>query len=216
LAILAQFLYVAVQAGIFSFFINYMTSQAPAIPQSWNSALAHVADEGGFLGIWLSGWLRSNADGTFAISDKGAANLASLAFFLFLMGGFIGAGMLRKIPAHALLMVFGARNVILSLMVFLKLGWLSVASVFGCYLFMSIMFPTIFALGIHGLGDSTKRASAYLVMAIIGGAIVPKLMGSIADHLDISRAFVVPLVCFAFIGYYGLNWPAYSRTIDSP
>lgn len=79
---------------------------------------------------------------------------------------------------------------------------------------MSIMFPTIFALGIHGLGYSTERASAYLVMAIIGGAIVPKLMGSIADFSDMSRAFVIPMVCFAFIGYYGLCWPAYSRAVD--
>ena len=76
---------------------------------------------------------------------------------------------------------------------------------------MSIMFPTIFALGIHGLGGQTKRASAFLVMAIIGGAIVPKLMGYIADRSDMSRAFIVPMVCFAFISYYGLRWPAYSR-----
>jgi FHS family L-fucose permease-like MFS transporter len=212
--VVAQFLYVAAQAGIFSFFINYMTSQVPAIPENWYFTLAHVADQGGFLQTWLSGWFRRAANGAYAMSDKGAANLASLAFVLFLLGRFMGAGMLRKIPAHILLALFGALNVVLSLFVLLKLGWLSVASVFGCYLFMSIMFPTIFALGIHGLGDSTKRASAYLVMAIIGGAIVPKLMGAIADHSDMSRAFVVPMICFAFIGYYGHSWPAYSRTVD--
>jgi FHS family L-fucose permease-like MFS transporter len=75
--------------------------------------------------------------------------------------------------------------------------------VFLTYFFMSIMFPTIFALGIQGLGERTKRASAFIVMAIVGGAILPKLMGHIADEFDISRSFIVPLVCFAFVAFYG-------------
>ena len=64
------------------------------------------------------------------------------------------------------------------LLIFLKLGWLSVACVFLSYFFMSIMFPTIFALGIFGLGARAKKASAFIVMAIMGGAILPKLMGA--------------------------------------
>ena len=102
-------------------------------------------------------------------------------------------------------------NVVMSILVFCKLGWLSVICVFATYFFMSIMFPTIFALGIHGLGAQTKRASAYLVMAIVGGAILPKLMGSIADRLDMSRSFIVPTICFALIAHYGLKWPALRR-----
>ena len=68
----------------------------------------------------------------------------------------------------------------LCLLVFLKLGWLSVVCVFLSYFFMSIMFPTIFALGIFGLGERAKKASAFIVMAIMGGAILPKLMGDVA------------------------------------
>ena len=67
------------------------------------------------------------------------------------------------------------------LLIFLKLGWLSVICVFLSYFFMSIMFPTIFALGIFGLGARAKKASAFIVMAIMGGAILPKLMGAVAD-----------------------------------
>ena len=211
-AVVAQFLYVAAQAGIFSFFINYITSQVPAIPENWNAAWTHAADGGGFLQVWLSGWLRRDPTGVLAISDKGAANLASLAFVLFLVGRLVGAGILRKIPGHQLLAIFATVNVALCLLVFIKLGWLSVACVFASYLFMSIMFPTIFALGIHGLGAQTKRASAYLVMAIIGGALIPKLMGYVADQSDMSRAFIVPLFCFAFIGYYGFNWADMSKS----
>ena len=96
------------------------------------------------------------------------------------------------------------------LLVFFKLGWLSVACVFLSYFFMSIMFPTIFALGIFGLGARAKKASAFIVMAIMGGAVLPKLMGYVADKYDMSRGFIVPMVCFAFVAFYGLNWSRFS------
>jgi FHS family L-fucose permease-like MFS transporter len=75
---------------------------------------------------------------------------------------------------------------------------------------MSIMFPTIFALGIFGLGDKAKKASAFLVMAIMGGALLPKLMGHVADTYDMSKSFIVPLFCFVFIAFYGYMWPKFS------
>jgi FHS family L-fucose permease-like MFS transporter len=77
---------------------------------------------------------------------------------------------------------------------------------------MSIMFPTIFAMGIAGLGSRAKQASAYIVMAIMGGAVVPKIMGSIADHYDMSRAFLVPLVCFVVVAAYSFLWPKLSNS----
>jgi FHS family L-fucose permease-like MFS transporter len=83
--------------------------------------------------------------------------------------------------------------------------------VFLSYFFMSIMFPTIFALGIHGLGARAKKASGYIVMAIMGGAIVPKLMGAVADNYGVSRGFIVPLVCFVFVTFYGFNWSKFSN-----
>jgi FHS family L-fucose permease-like MFS transporter len=212
MAVAAQFLYVAAQAGIFSFFINYMTSQVPAIPEGWDSAMTALAHHAGIMQIWLSGWFRRDVTGVLAVSDRGAANLASLAFVCFLIGRATGAGLLRKIAAHRMLALYGGLNVLMTVLVFSKLGWVSVLCVFLSYFFMSIMFPTIFALGIHGLGSRTKRASAYLVMAIVGGAILPKLMGYVADRSDISRSFIVPMVCFGFIAYYGLRWPSYSET----
>jgi len=171
LAVVAQFLYVAAQAGIFSFFINYMTVQIPSL------------------------------------SDQNAANLASAAFICFLAGRFVGAGLMRKFAPYKVLALYGAINVVLCAVIFGNFGWLSIGCVFLTYFFMSIMFPTIFALGIQGLGERTKRASAYIVMAIVGGAILPKLMGHIADELDISRSFIVPLVCFAFVAFYGYRFP---------
>jgi FHS family L-fucose permease-like MFS transporter len=199
LAVAAQFLYVAAQAGIFSFFINYMTSQVPAISPSWESP-------------WLRSVTATAPDGTIHISDAGAARLASLGFACFLVGRFTGAAMLKRFAAHRVLGLYGLLNVLACGVVFLKLGWVSVACVFLSYFFMSIMFPTIFALGIHGLGARAKRASAYLVMAIMGGAIVPKIMGAVGDHYGMSRAFIVPLLCFVFVAFYGFNWARFARS----
>jgi FHS family L-fucose permease-like MFS transporter len=199
LAVAAQFFYVAAQAGVFSFFINYMTSEVPPIPASWVSA------------DFLHDWIEISKTGVFSLSDKGAANLASVAFGCFLLGRISGAGLLRKYSAHKILGLYGLMNVVVTLLVFFKLGWLSVACVFLSYFFMSIMFPTIFALGIYGLGARAKKASSFIVMAIMGGAILPKLMGYVADKFDMSRGFIVPMVCFAFVAFYGFNWSKFSK-----
>jgi FHS family L-fucose permease-like MFS transporter len=211
LAVAAQFFYVAAQAGIFSFFINYMTSEVPPISASWSSAMNHVAASAGPSGGWLQGWFEKNPHGGLAISNKGASNLASLGFVCFLIGRFTGAGLLKRIAAYKLLGVYGVLNVAATFLVFCKLGWTSVFCVFLSYFFMSIMFPTIFALGIFGLGARAKEASAFIVMAIMGGAILPKLMGYVADKFDMSRGFIVPMFCFAFVAFYGFKWPALSR-----
>jgi len=199
MAVAAQFFYVAAQAGIFSFFINYMTSEVPPIPASWNSGL-------------MSGWFETAKSGGLSLTDKGAANLASLGFLCFLIGRFTGAGLLKKFSAHKVLGLYGVMNCLACLLIFLKLGWLSVACVFLSYFFMSIMFPTIFALGIFGLGARAKKASSFIVMAIMGGAILPKLMGAVADKYDMSRGFIVPLFCFAFVAFYAYSWPKLSKS----
>jgi FHS family L-fucose permease-like MFS transporter len=202
---------VAAQAGIFSFFINYMTSEVPTIPPGWALAMTTLAHHAGALNGWLSDWFRADPSGLLSISDKGAANLASLAFVFFLVGRVSGSALLRHIAAHKLLAVYGLMNVLLTLLVFARLGWLSVACVFMSFFFMSIAFPTIFALGIHGLGFRTKRASAYIVMAIMGGAILPKVMGYVGDQFGVARSFIVPTACFAAVAYYGFRWPHYQR-----
>jgi FHS family L-fucose permease-like MFS transporter len=210
MGVAAQFFYVAAQAGIFSFFINYMTvssktglCEVPAIPPSWNSGiLQHLFEVG-------------KSDGLVHISDKGASILASAGFMCFLLGRVTGAGLLKKFPAHKVLGLYGLLNVLACLLIFCKLGWISVICVFLSYFFMSIMFPTIFALGIFGLGVRAKKASGFIVMAIMGGALLPKVMGYVADKTDISRGFIVPLVCFGFVAFYGLSWSKLSK-IGSP
>jgi FHS family L-fucose permease-like MFS transporter len=85
-------------------------------------------------------------------------------------------------------------------------GKLGLYGLFGTFFFMSIMFPTIFALCIRGLGEHTKLASALIVMSIVGGAIAPPLMGYVADKSSMRIGFALPLVCFVFIAVYGMIW----------
>ena len=212
MAVAAQFLYVAAQAGIFSFLINYLAAEPPAISSDWRSGMARLATHtpGWATGLF-SGWFQPAPAGGLAISNKLASYLSSFAFGCFLVGRLSGAALLRRISAHKLLSLYAIMNVILCFLVFCKLGWLSVICVFLSYFFMSIMFPTIFALGIFDLGAQAKKASSYIVMAIVGGALLPKLMGAVADRYNVSRGFIVPLLCFIFIAYYGYRWPKYSK-----
>ena len=194
-AVLAQFLYVAAQAGIFSFFINYMVADSPPLPQSW----AH-----GVLGTGLT-----TRQGELFINEQGAAELQGLAGFgLFLLGRLTGTALLTRTKASRLLGHYALVNTLLCVVVVLRLGWLSVAAVFLTFFFMSISFPTLVALGIDGLGNQVKRASAFIVMAILGGAILPKVMGYLGDLYDMSTSFLMPLACFALIALYAYAWPA--------
>lgn len=199
-AVAAQFLYVAAQAGIFSFFINYMIEEIPSISES-------IANS------WLFQDRAIMRNGSFFVNEKGATFLlGTIAFPLFLLGRATGAAIMRKLKSHRVLGTYAVINIFLCCIVVLKLGWISVTAVFLCFLFMSIMFPTIFALGIFGLGIQAKKASGYIVMAIIGGAIMPKLMGYLGDVYNMSVSFLMPMICFALIAIYGYSWSKLSKT----
>jgi FHS family L-fucose permease-like MFS transporter len=199
LAVVAQFLYVAAQTGIFNFFINYVTSRdTPTMS-------AHLAS-------YFPSFITAPADGGFRITDRGASDLLSFGgFVLFFIGRVTGSIMLHFFSAHRVLAVFSVANVVLMTLISLPLGWVSFVSVFLSFYFISIMFPTIFALGIRGLGASTKFASSLIVMAILGGAIMPLLMGSLADRYSMRIGFLMPLVCFVAIAIYAMTWPALER-----
>jgi FHS family L-fucose permease-like MFS transporter len=104
-----------------------------------------------------------------------------------------------------LLAFYALMNVITMTLVVAGLGWVSVVALFSTYFFMSVMFPTIFALGIEGLGPLTKKGSSILVMSIVGGAIVPMFMGYIADVSTMALGFIIPLCCFGYIVFFGLK-----------
>jgi FHS family L-fucose permease-like MFS transporter len=213
-AVAAQFFYVAAQAGIFSFFINYIVSDTPAVPECLRGSFLI----GGAKGI------NEQAGGLAFFSDKGATSLLSAAFLFFVAGRFTGAWLLSIVRPHILLGVYSLISAILMGVILLNLGWISVAALFLTFFFLSVGFPTIFALGIWGLGKRAKIASAYIVMAIMGGAIMPKLMGWLSDTYGVvsgwygrvqesghneqlmTPGFAMPLVCFLLIALYAFNW----------
>jgi FHS family L-fucose permease-like MFS transporter len=198
-AVAAQFLYVAAQAGIFSFFINYIIEEMPSISQGLSSS-------------WFFKDRALLREGAYYVNEQGATFLlGTVGFPLFLLGRATGAAILRKLKAHRVLGTYAFANVFLCGVVMLRLGWVSVAAMFLSFFFMSIMFPTIFALGIYGLGVQAKKASGFIVMAIIGGAIMPKFMGYLGDVYNMSVSFLMPLCCFVLIAIYGYSWSRLSK-----
>jgi MFS transporter, FHS family, L-fucose permease len=123
----------------------------------------------------------------------------------FMAGRFIGSAMMKRIAAPRLLSLFAAAALICASVALLATGLISVWAVVLIGFFHSIMFPTIFALSIKNLGALTKRGSSLLVMAILGGAFFPAIMGRISDASSIQTAFVMPLLCYLFILYFGLS-----------
>jgi FHS family L-fucose permease-like MFS transporter len=106
---------------------------------------------------------------------------------------------------HLVLASYAAINVALTA-VCMGGGKSGLYAMFGSFFFMSVMFPTIFALGIRGLGDYTKLGASLIVMSIVGGAIAAPFMGHIADTHSMRTGFAVPLVCFVLIALYGVLW----------
>jgi FHS family L-fucose permease-like MFS transporter len=123
----------------------------------------------------------------------------------FMAGRFIGSAMMKRIAAARLLSLFAAASLICATVALLATGLISIWAVVLIGFFHSIMFPTIFALSIKNLGALTKRGSSLLVMAILGGAFFPAIMGRISDASSIQTAFLVPLLCYLFILYFGLS-----------
>lgn len=144
-------------------------------------------------------------------SDRTASVYLSLGGFgLFLTGRIIGSFILKQIQAYKVLACYGLANIILMLLVMFSSGKIGFLALVSSFFFMSIMFPTIFAMGIFGLGDQTKQASSFIVMTIVGGAFTP-IMGYIADISNISIAFIIPLFCFSIIFIYALIWKRISK-----
>lgn len=197
-AVVAQFCYVAAQTGVFSFFINYLMTDMPQLTAAMADSLP-------------STWTMQHAE-TWHLTERGASQLLAFGGFgLLLIGRLVGGLLMRRVKAQMMLAWFGSAGVTSMLLVVLPWGWVSVGALFLSFFFMSLMFPTIFALGIHGLGEQTKKASSFMIMSIVGGAIMPILMGHIADRFSMRVSFVMPLACFLVIAIYALNWARLSR-----
>ena len=121
---------------------------------------------------------------------------------LFFIGRLVGSWLMGYVRADRLLLLYAVGATLGSLVIVCLGGRMSIGAFFLVYLCESIMFPTIFSLALRGAEGNTKQASSYLIMTIVGGAVAPPLMGCIADASSIGLAFVVPMICYIFIGIY--------------
>jgi FHS family L-fucose permease-like MFS transporter len=139
------------------------------------------------------------------IGEKSAAQYLSAALLSFMIGRFIGTFLMRYIPASRLLGIYSLLNFFLVLMAVILPGMFSVYALMGVEFFMSIMFPTIFSLSIRGLGGKTKEGSSLIIMAIVGGAVFPVLMGRVSDMSTIQTAYLVPALCFLVVFFFAFK-----------
>lgn len=137
------------------------------------------------------------------LTDEKAAYLFSVALVAFMVGRVVSTPLMKILPANKLLGIYSIANVLLILLVYAGINQISVWILIAVFFFMSISFPTIFSLSLMNLPDEkVKPASSLLIMSIVGGAIMPTIMGSVADSMGTATSFLLLVPCFAYVVWY--------------
>ena len=191
---LGIFVYVGAEVAIGSFLVNYFSDMNLALVISQNETMMNIANA-----------IASTFNKTFTDSDP--KSLLGI-FVIFYWGGamvgrFIGAYLTKIISPGKVLSIFSLLAISLILISINTTGLLSMWSILAVGLFNSIMFPTIFSLSLEGLGDLKAQASGLLCMAIVGGAIIPFIFGSLIDGFGFKIAFILTILCYGYILFYG-------------
>lgn len=160
----------------------------------------YVGSQAGLLGFFIR-----YSERVAGLGEKEAAYYLTAATFCFMLGRFSGTALMRFINPVKLLAFYCAMNVLLLILIFFLHGKFTVFALMGVTFFMSIMFPTVFSLSIRGLGVKTKLGSSLIIMGIVGGAIIPPIMGKVSDLSNIRFAYLVPIVCFSYILYFAIT-----------
>jgi FHS family L-fucose permease-like MFS transporter len=155
----------------------------------------YVAAQVGIAALFINYCTEKNV----GIDNERASYLLSGSLILFTAGRFAGTALMKVIAPHRLLALYALINIGLCSIVVMAPGIISVYSLMAIFFFESIMFPTIFALGVKNLGVYTKKGASYIIMSIVGGALVPILMGSLAQTHSTPFSYIVPMICFVFV-----------------
>jgi MFS transporter, FHS family, L-fucose permease len=182
--VVAQFFYVGAQASLWGYFINLKLHYAPGENLGIVQWLYPVTPE--------------------MTPTQIASFHASFALVLFMVGRFVGTYLLTKISGPKLLAAYSVACVLLLLYAMMGSGLAAVVAISCCYFFMSIMFPTIFSLSIRNLGDQVKIGSGLVIMAIVGGAVLPPITG-LFSRAGFENALIVPVVAFLVIFFFGVT-----------
>jgi FHS family L-fucose permease-like MFS transporter len=173
-------------------------------PRYWLGVFAQFAYVGAQVGVWsfLIRYTQFNFPGT---SEKSASDFLFWSLVLFFAGRFIGTLLMSKFRPAVLLMLFATVDVALCIVAAVIGGDVGLYALMATSFFMSIQFPTIFTMSLRGLGPYTKSGSSFLVMAIVGGALIPMVMGGVSDASSINFAMFVPAACFAIVSWFALK-----------
>ncbi|WP_455498226.1 sugar MFS transporter [Coprobacter sp.] len=136
--------------------------------------------------------------------EKASRILAFGGMTLFMIGRLSGSMLMKWATPNKLLALFSFISAVCMLLVIFALGKVSLYALYTVFFFMSIMFPTIFALGFSGMGSLTQKASSYIVMGVAGGAFSPMLMGFIGEN-NMATGFVIPLIAFTYILFFAIK-----------
>ncbi len=161
-----------------------------------------------YVGAQVSAWsyMIAYVQGYARLAERNAGYWLTGALVAFMMGRFISTWILRYIDGARLLTIYAVINAVLCTCAVFRPGWPGVGCLVANSFFMSMMFPTIFALGVKGLGARTKTGGALIVMAIIGGALLTPIMGKIADVFGVCYGYAAPAACFVGIALYAWLW----------
>jgi FHS family L-fucose permease-like MFS transporter len=175
-------------------------------PQLWFAVAANALNVGAQICMWsnINFYLKQYTP----LGERTRADYIIYSLVAMLVGRFVSTPIMKYVSPSKLLGIYGAANVGLMGIAVARPGMLGAWAIVGGSLFLSIMFPTIFALGLKGLGENTKQAGSMLVMAIVGGALFPLLLGKIAVVTgSMALGYLVPLACFAGVSVYGFAAP---------
>jgi MFS transporter, FHS family, L-fucose permease len=180
-------------------------------PRFATAVLAQFFYVGGQVGIWS--YLIRYAQGTVpGTPEKAAADYLILALVVFMVGRFAGTAFMKYVSPSRLLTIYASAGVFLTATAIAAPGRVGIYALVCAAFFMSIMFPTIFALGLRGVGEARKLASSLLVMAIIGGAVLTPLMGAVSGRVGINWSMAVPLVSFLVVAGFAATHPRSSAS----
>ena len=191
---LGIFVYVGAEVSIGSFLVNYFDDMNLAVLVAENELMMNIANT-----------IASTFNKSFSNSDP--KSLLGI-FIIFYWGGamigrFVGAYLTKIIAPGKVLSIFALLAILMIVISINTQGLLSMWSILAVGLFNSIMFPTIFTLTLEGLGDLKAQASGLLCMSIVGGAIIPFVFGGLIDSFGFKTAFILTMLCYGYILYYG-------------
>ena len=194
LGALGIFVYVGAEVSIGSFLVNYFSDMNLGVVVSQNETMMNIANT-----------IASTFNKTFTDSDP--KSLLGI-FVIFYWGGamigrFIGSYLTKIMAPGKVLAIFATLAIVMILISINTVGLLSMWSILAVGLFNSIMFPTIFTLSLEGLGDLKAQASGLLCMAIVGGAVIPFIFGSLIDGFGFKTAFILAIICYGYILFFG-------------